>query len=768
VLKKALIAILALILLALPLVARWLYFYEGRYEPGEVPRPDLTQIEEPVAQTEPFVDSPSGLGPGTILVDLAHNNHVQMAELGVLQARLAARGQRLESVAAVGDLAGQLRYAKALIVISPADDWSPAEIQQVETFVAKGGRLLLVTDPTRFNVLVDEWGDFAGLDYDVAHVNDLTARFGLLFQSDYLYNTVENEGNYRNIRLTDFATDELTHGLDQVVFYAAHSIVSEEPALIAAGGQTRSSSSERAEELTVAVVTPDGAVLALGDLTFMTEPHNAVYDNDRFLANIADFLSGAQRQYELADFPFFFNEQVDLVYTGDPLLDSDLLVGGSALQTLFADKDKELTIREQEDGARDTLFFGLYDQAEGIEPYLATAQVTLWITPTQALEEEATPTPTPFPDITSSSAFSEPLTTTLTLTSEPAITVTTEISPLVKNRVEIESFGEMVLTGTSLLFLQTDGERHVLVVLADTETGLERAIERLTEPNLEGCLLRETAVPALTMLALCPTGEVAAGEGGGGWQEPQLEPLTPPATLPMTDTVEPLTPSPTVPVTDTVEPLEPIGEPEGSIIVIALDKGQGRYDSMTSADDCAAILEERYDVTVWSTARDGSPDLADLLEYDLVIWTAGDFEDAFGDQEGSTIFALMLEGTPLIVSGAYVTDADTESAQRDIQVDDASHPLAQGFGPGQVIDFVPAPSGGEYETDVMEDVEEADGLVIFVRGPASEAAGSPAVFVLKDDFTETRMVFIGFPLYLLPEEPKSQLVMNAVSWLLSP
>ncbi len=343
-LKKLSIILLALAVLIVPTVGRWFYHYDGSYEPDQVPRPDLDQIEASLPEPQPFVDREIDTTPGTILVDLAHGNRVDMAELSVLQARLSARDQRLEPITQAEDLASQLRYARALIIISPGLDWTPDEIQQVQRFVDKGGRLLLVTDPTRFDVIYDEWDVYVGLDHDAPHLNDLAAAFGLVFQADYLYNTVENEGNFRNIRLTDYADHQLTEGLDALVFFAAHSIVSEEPALISAGGETRSSTSERTEDLPVALLAAGGAVLALGDLTFMTEPYNAVYDNDRFIAHIADFLSQARRSYELADFPHFFDDQVDLVYAGGPLLDSDLAKGGSDLQALFDQRGKVLSI----------------------------------------------------------------------------------------------------------------------------------------------------------------------------------------------------------------------------------------------------------------------------------------------------------------------------------------------------------------------------------------------------------------------------------------
>jgi hypothetical protein len=682
------------------------------------------------------VDRDIDATPGTILIDLAHGNRVKMAELNVLQARLSARGQRLEPVTQAGDLASQLRYARALIIISPGVDWTPDEIQQVQRFVDKGGRLLLVTDPTRFEVIYDEWDVYVGLDHDAPHLNDLAAHFGLVFQADYLYNTVENEGNYRNIKLTDYADHPLSEGLDRIVFFAAHSLVSEEPALITAGGETRSSTSEQAEDLTVGLLAADGAVLALGDLTFMTEPHNAVYDNDQFIANIADFLSQAQRQYELADFPYFFNDQVDLIYAGSPLLDSNLVDGGSRLQALFDREGKALAVRAAEDDARHTLFLGLYEQAGDVQPYLEAAQVTLLITPTQSLTSTLPTTPT-------LEAAPEPAAERPTGDESPAAGT---------NRIAIEPLGEMAMAGTSLLLQQTDGDREVMVVLVNTKEGLENALDRLTGGDLAGCLLHEAETTRTSHLALCPTGETVPGEKESGREEPPAGQAPPAGEGP--------------PGEESPPPSE--AEPLGSILIVALDEGESRYEGITSADDYAAILQKDYEIAFWSTAQDGMPDLPVLLDFDLVIWTAGDFEVGANQEYSDLLFTLLLEGMPVIMSGAYAGDTETEAVQRDIQVFDPTHPLAEGFEAEEVIDFVSPPSGQDYEIGVLEDFQDEENAIAFVRGPASEENGLPSIFTMIDEFNEFRFVFIGFPLYLLLGGPQEQLVLNAVSWLLGP
>ena len=726
--KKGLLLLLALVLLALPVVGRWLYYHEGRYEPAQVARPDLDGIEAPTAQVESFVDRFAASEAGVILVDMAHDNRFVPADMAVLQARLAARAQSLEPVVDSQDLASQLRYARALIVVSPGWDWTAREIDQVQDFVAKGGRLLLVTDPTRYGVVFDEY-DTPVIDDDVLHINDLAARFGLLFQADYLYNTTDNAGNFRNIKLTDFAEDDLTAGLEQVVFFAAHSIVSDEPGLIVTGGETRSSESARAEPLSVAVLAAEGGVLALGDLTFFSEPHNALYDNDRWIANVADWLSGAQREYELTDFPYFFARQTDLVFVGDPLWDSDLLKAGSALQDLFVEADRELLVQEAEDGEADTLFFGLYEAADEVEPYLEEAGVTLWLSPTGDLEEGGT------------------------ALAAPRVTATSVISPPLQNLIEIESIGQMVVTGTSLLLLQADGGRQVMVALADSGAGLDDAVQRLSSGAMEGCLFHQV-VSGTSTLVLCPTGEVAPGGGEGGWEsEPERGSDSGEGEAGPADGEPP----------PSEEPLS------GSILIVALDQGQPRYTGLTSVEDYWAILSEGYDLTSWSVTQDGMPTVDDMLGFDLVIWTAGDYESSLGDEESDLLFELVLEGIPIVLSGAFVSDSETEAVQRDIQVHEADHPLAADFEADEVIEFVAPPWGGDLETRVLEPLDGEEGSTVpFVRGPGSEEAGAPSIFVMSDETTDVRIVFIGFPVYLLPEKAKTTLVLNMAHWLLAP
>ena len=108
----------------------------------------------------------------------------------------------------------KLKQADSFLVMMPQEAYTEAETNVVERFVDRGGKLLLVSDPTRPN-----------------RINELAKRFGLEFRADYLYNTVEYDRNFRNIFVRDFQPDALTNGLDEIALYIAGSIRSSGPGL---------------------------------------------------------------------------------------------------------------------------------------------------------------------------------------------------------------------------------------------------------------------------------------------------------------------------------------------------------------------------------------------------------------------------------------------------------------------------------------------------------------------------------------------------------
>jgi hypothetical protein len=490
--RKAIISLLLfLLLLAAPTGIRYVRFYElgaaGRQPPPVYDPAGITAVPTPPANT--FVDEPA-VGAGLVLLDRAHDNQFELEEISFLDGRLAARGFELLEFTG-GDLATALRAVNAFIVIAPLQAFDLAEVQAVTQFVNRGGRLLLVGDPTRFAVQVEE-DDFMGfvLTIDSAEIplNSLANEFDIIFNGDYLYNTLENEGNFRNIILNakGFAGSALTDGLDRLVFYSTNSLQvgARATAVLTADDNTWSSATDRAGGLAPAAASRDGRVLALGDVHIFTQPYYTVYDNSQFITRIADFLTDtAERRFVIQDFPFFYTAPVQLIYTGAPALGPGAFDEIIGLQQAFRGVGQTLLLAGAPAEDADSLYVGLYNQADDVRELLETAGIALTIEP---------PILPPGAD-----AAEEPAGDTADPEAAP------QAQPV---RLIQSALGDVQMSGSALILLaETENGRRSVVVLAASAQGLENTIGRLLNgvswtaaDALSDCLLQDT-------LALCPT-----------------------------------------------------------------------------------------------------------------------------------------------------------------------------------------------------------------------------------------------------------------------
>ena len=396
--------------------AAFFFFYRGSYDPP--PRVDIPfqQITAPRVPSGAFVDSPAAqVRKGLLLVDALHGNAFAENEIITLSSRVANRGYDVELIGGTLDringslqqLEEKLRRADSFLVILPQQPYSEAEAALVERFVRKGGKLLLVSDPSR-----------------PQQINTLAARFGLDFQPDYLYNVVEYDLNFRHILVREFQPHELTAGLDAITLYAAGSIRSSGPGLAFTDSNTRSSVVETTESLYPIAWGDRRNVLAIADFTFMVPPQNSLLDNDKLVSNIADYLTSSEREYDLADFPHF--------YQVGPENGIDILLGQPSLWDIGVEVRNGLAayglssrIRGVEDLSRDTVFLGLYEDALQMDQYLQAAGIRV--------------------DDTLGAPFAPDL--------DPE--------------------------GTALTVLDQDQDRRVLIVLADTPETLTGAVARL-------------------------------------------------------------------------------------------------------------------------------------------------------------------------------------------------------------------------------------------------------------------------------------------------
>ncbi len=259
----------AVMVIAVVFLVQVLFFYRGVYLPS-VKTPDFLDINVnssmPADINDTFIK-----GSGTVLIDLSHSNNFNAVDLNLLLSRIIARGYSVEYLKDSSTLTKNLSGSASFVVISPASSFSAAEAKSVKRFVDGGGGLLMLSEPIKGG-----------------EINSLAAEFGILFWNDYLYNLKENEGNFRYIYLTEFAENNITKGLQRVVFYTSSSVFGN--GIIFTDNNTYSSSRGEKGRYSVAVMREDSRVLAIGDVTFLSEPYN-VMDNNRLIYNIADFLA---------------------------------------------------------------------------------------------------------------------------------------------------------------------------------------------------------------------------------------------------------------------------------------------------------------------------------------------------------------------------------------------------------------------------------------------------------------------------------------------
>ncbi|MCA9897018.1 MAG: hypothetical protein H6654_00410 [Ardenticatenaceae bacterium] len=508
--RRGLLFLLVFVLLLIaPTAVRYLQHYQlGGVNRAEPPTYDVASVVEsvPTPAAAAFVDAPESFG-GLVLLDQSHDNAFTLDEIGYLDGRLAARGVEMMGYTG-GDLATALRGVNAFVVITPLQPFSADEIQAVENFVQRGGRLLMLGDPTRYNVIVEEdlFSFNIFVESDKIPLNSLANSFDLIFNGDYLYNTIENEGNFRNIVLDSvgFTENALTAELDQVVLYGAHSLQvgAGAKALMAGDDNTWSSATDRPGGLTLAATAANGNVLAVGDIQFLMEPYYTVLDNARFIAQIADFLSEPiRRDFTVADFPYFFADEIDLVYTGAPELGPDAFDEIITLQASLRGAEKALTLATADSQSGDAIYLGLYNQSDEVADLLAEAGITLLIDPEILTEAETAV-------LENENANSDDGADAEEEAIDNENDAAADEEPVAEesfDRLIQSSLGNVHMSGTALILLDESGSERRLVVLAASKEGLENTVSRLldlipldADYALADCLLQDN-------LALCPT-----------------------------------------------------------------------------------------------------------------------------------------------------------------------------------------------------------------------------------------------------------------------
>ena len=348
--------------------AGYFFFYRGSYDPPPSVNIPFEQITSPaVAPVAATASSVTQVQEGLVLVDDLHLNSFTESEISTLISMVANRGYDVEVIDISSTVEGQtrlqmleqrLRRATSFAVMLPRTSYSEEEIDLVQRFVDKGGKLLLVSDPTRPN-----------------RINALAKRFGVEFRPDYLYNTVEYDLNFRHIFVRDFQPAPLTSGLDTIVLYVAGSIQSSGPGIGVSDTNTKSSLGEAAESFYPIALGSTSNVLAVADFTFVVPPYNSLLSNQQLLSNVADYLTDSQREFDLADFPHFYESSLDNsidIVLGQPSIWNI----GLEMRTGLSDYGLSSRISGEEDLSRNTVFLGLYEDSRAVSQYLQAAGIS--------------------------------------------------------------------------------------------------------------------------------------------------------------------------------------------------------------------------------------------------------------------------------------------------------------------------------------------------------------------------------------------------------
>ena len=342
------------------LIGPWFYrsailgYNRRTYEPPAPVQPQAVATTQPTALPVALVSRPAAVDDdlrGPVVVDLAHFSFVNRDRFQPLASALAANGvdltfwlptvnfEQLENFLDFPELSaalsGQLKNARALVVVSPFFLYSPAEIAVVRQFVEDGGRVLLISDP---DITSDAARD----------LNHLAGAFNLIFREDYLYDTVTSDANFTHIFAGEFSDTLAGLTGSRVAFYGARSIEGATVAQVRTVTSTLSSLRLGQTAFTVAALSGAdlgaGEVMALGDFDLFTDPYVERFDNRRMLDAVAGFLAGGQQVAALADFPNFLQQQVALVVNTENAVGAGGLSRAAELQKILNDSGRSLAL----------------------------------------------------------------------------------------------------------------------------------------------------------------------------------------------------------------------------------------------------------------------------------------------------------------------------------------------------------------------------------------------------------------------------------------
>lgn len=266
--------------------------------------PSSYEPENVLVENDPetgTVSVDAGTDGKVVVIDLSHQNDLDREEIQPFVDTLIENGHEVRYHGSGGmggarqELNGSLRDADALVVVSPRQQFQPAEIRGVTDFADRGGRVLMLGEPTGTSMgglFAPAPGPRGGSG--PTQTNDLTplsSAFGMDAGTGYLYNMHDHANNFQHVYVEPSGENNLTEGIDRLVFQRAAPVAAggtDTTPVLASIDRTRLSTTRNGSTFTVAARN-DNAVI-VGDTSFLAPSNYKDADNELLVGNLVEFL----------------------------------------------------------------------------------------------------------------------------------------------------------------------------------------------------------------------------------------------------------------------------------------------------------------------------------------------------------------------------------------------------------------------------------------------------------------------------------------------
>lgn len=209
-------------------------------------------------------------------------------------------------------------------------------------------------------------------------------------------------------------------------------------------------------------------------------------------------------------------------------------------------------------------------------------------------------------------------------------------------------------------------------------------------------------------------------------------------------------------------------------MLIIDDSDEAAADEEAEADLYLDLLTKAgYAPDTWDTGQSGNPITQTLSTYDWVIWSgAGYAESGPGTADLELLYSYLNAGGQLTISSRrpwFGQSAEPATPILDVVAGDGAPLLVRDFPDSAV----PLPGGlpavSPLDPALLAGASSA--IVALRRGPASEAADAPLLFVVSDAEEEqptgARLMVLGMSVAWLPDDYGRLLVRNMADYMLA-